>query len=50
VDNDADESGDEAGHLSADGTFTRNDLTFLRSLRITTEEHESAGGGGDPAA
>jgi uncharacterized protein (UPF0335 family) len=50
VDNDADESGDEAGHLSADGTFTRNDLTFLRSLRITTEEHESAAGSSDPGA
>ena len=29
---------------TAHGPFTRNDLTFLKSLRITTEEHESAGG------
>lgn len=26
-----------------DGPFTRNDLTFLKSLRITTEEHTSGG-------
>jgi hypothetical protein len=32
------------GIESADGTFTRNDLTFLKSLRITTEEHDAAGG------
>jgi hypothetical protein len=31
------DEGDEAAH----GPFTRNDLTFLKSLRITTEEHES---------
>ncbi len=24
-----------------DGPFTRNDLTFLKSLRITTEEHSA---------
>jgi uncharacterized protein (UPF0335 family) len=28
---------DEPAH----GPFTRNDLTFLKSLRITTEEHDS---------
>ncbi len=28
---------------AADGPFTRNDLTFLKSLRITTEEHTSDG-------
>ena len=31
------DEGNEATH----GPFTRNDLTFLKSLRITTEEHES---------
>jgi hypothetical protein len=25
------------------GPFTRNDLTFLKSLRITTEEHTGNG-------
>lgn len=28
---------------SEDGPFTRNDLTFLKSLRITTEEHTGGG-------
>jgi hypothetical protein len=36
--------GDE-GNEAAHGPFTRNDLTFLKSLRITTEEHESGAGG-----
>ncbi len=31
------ENGDEPAH----GPFTRNDLTFLKSLRITTEEHDT---------
>ena len=31
--------GDEAED-EANGPFTRNDLTFLKSLRITTEEHD----------
>jgi hypothetical protein len=31
----------ENGDEPATGPFTRNDLTFLKSLRITTEEHES---------
>ena len=31
------ETGDEPGH----GPFTRNDLTFLKSLRITTEERDA---------
>jgi len=38
------EDGSEGGDLAAVGPFTRNDLTFLRSLRITTEEHETTGG------
>jgi len=32
--------GDEAED-EANGPFTRNDLTFLKSLRITTEEHDA---------
>lgn len=32
------EDGDEA----ADGPFTRHDLTFLKSLRITTEDHTAS--------
>ena len=28
----------ESGDDTADGTFTNNDINFLRSLRITTEE------------
>jgi len=31
----------EEGNEAAHGPFTRNDLTFLKSLRITTEENES---------
>jgi uncharacterized protein (UPF0335 family) len=33
---------DESGVTIDGGPFTRHDLTFLRSLRITTEEHEAA--------
>jgi hypothetical protein len=33
------ESPDEPAH----GPFTRGDLTFLKSLRITTEEHDAEG-------
>jgi len=33
------EESEEAEH----GPFTRNDLTFLKSLRITTEEHTGDG-------
>ena len=32
------------GDATAEGPFTRNDLTFLKSLRITTEEGSSTGG------
>lgn len=28
----------DAGHEVVEGSFTRNDLTFLKSLRISTEE------------
>ena len=36
------EDDSEQGITIDGGPFTRHDLTFLRSLRITTEEHESA--------
>ena len=37
------EEADEAGTEEAvDGPFTRNDLSFLKSLRITTDEHEGS--------
>ena len=41
---DGEESGDrdteaDPGHEVVEGSFTRNDLSFLRSLRISTEEH-----------
>jgi hypothetical protein len=32
----------EDNNEAADGPFTRNDLTFLKSLRITTEEHDAS--------
>ena len=32
------------GNEAAQGPFTRNDLSFLKSLRITTEEHNTDGG------
>jgi uncharacterized protein (UPF0335 family) len=48
--NEVDETEDPETEPDADsgvaiegGPFTRHDLTFLRSLRITTEEHEAAG-------
>ena len=43
VDDEADEA--EDGDEVAAGPFTRHDLTFLKSLRITTEEHDA---GEDP--
>jgi uncharacterized protein (UPF0335 family) len=39
---------DEEGNETAVGPFTNNDLTFLRSLRITTEDHTSEGDGAEP--
>jgi uncharacterized protein (UPF0335 family) len=48
---DDDEAADaEEGNAAADGPFTHNDLTFLKSLRITTEEHTSDGGTPDTSA
>jgi uncharacterized protein (UPF0335 family) len=40
VEDDAEDSEDD-GQDPAAGPFTRHDLTFLKSLRITTEEHDS---------
>jgi len=40
VDDDADSVEDVSDVDAADGPFTRNDLTFLKSLRISTEESE----------
>ena len=37
-----DETADaDNGDQPEQGPFTRNDLTFLKSLRITTEEHDA---------
>jgi uncharacterized protein (UPF0335 family) len=41
-DEDADEVGTNADEAT-DGPFTRHDLTFLKSLRITTEESDVRG-------
>jgi len=40
----------EDGNVAAHGPFTRNDLTFLKSLRITTEEHEAGNAEPEPGA
>jgi hypothetical protein len=37
------ETTEEEGEETAEGPFTRNDLTFLKSLRITTEDHTPGG-------
>ncbi len=37
-DKDDEKSENDPGQEVIEGSFTRNDLTFLRSLRITTEE------------
>jgi uncharacterized protein (UPF0335 family) len=39
VDEDESATTEEGGNEAAEGPFTHNDLTFLKSLRITTEEH-----------
>jgi len=46
-DDEAETAEGEEGNEAAHGPFTRNDLTFLKSLRITTEEHEA---GSNPEA
>ncbi len=38
---DAEEVDAESAEATADGPFTHNDLNFLRSLRITTEEQDA---------
>ncbi len=46
VDEDDNAAAPEPGDFaltSAQAPFTRNDLTFLKSLRITTEEHTGGG-------
>lgn len=43
VDDDAQDEAADAGNEVAHGPFTRNDLTFLKSLRITTEEGDTKG-------
>ncbi len=40
----------EEAEEAADGPFTRHDLTFLKSLRITTEEIDATGGSVSPDA
>lgn len=49
VDDEAETAEVAEGDATEDGPFTRNDLTFLKSLRITTEEHTSAGDSDNPA-
>jgi len=45
---------DDEGNEVAAAPFTRNDLTFLKSLRITTEEHDAGSsataGNNDPSS
>lgn len=41
VEQETEDEAAEAGNEIAHGSFTRNDLTFLKSLRITTEERET---------
>ena len=43
VEEDDEEEATEDGDEADSGPFTRHDLTFLKSLRITTEEHDSSG-------
>lgn len=45
VDDDVDEEVEDPDSEAADGPFTRHDLTFLKSLRITTEETQMGDGG-----
>lgn len=45
---DAEDATDELSDTAVDGPFSQNDLTFLRSLRITTEERPSLTDGGAP--
>jgi uncharacterized protein (UPF0335 family) len=50
VDDSAAEQAADDGDEATDGPFTRHDLTFLKSLRITTEETDSSGGNVSPEA
>jgi len=49
VEEDSAEVEEDEGNQTAEGPFTRNDLTFLKSLRITTEEHDGPGPDPGPA-
>ena len=49
VDDEAEDAAEDGGE-AADGPFTHNDLNFLKSLRITTEEHSAASEGLPPAS
>ena len=50
VDGDEKESEPDENSETDQGPFTRHDLTFLKSLRITTEETDSSGGSVPPEA
>ncbi len=41
--------GDEGSEEAVHGPFTRTDLSFLKSLRITTEEHDAGDDAGSEA-
>ena len=43
VEDEAEDSAAAQESESVDGPFTRHDLTFLKSLRITTEENDLSG-------
>ncbi len=50
--NEVSEEGEEAetdsDEVVAEGPFTRGDLTFLKSLRITTQDNSEEGDNADP--
>jgi uncharacterized protein (UPF0335 family) len=50
VEDDVEEADTDEAEEAADGPFTRHDLTFLKSLRITTEEIDATGGSVSPDA
>ena len=45
---DTDDATDELSDAAVEGPFSQNDLSFLRSLRITTEERPSLTDGAAP--
>jgi hypothetical protein len=48
VEEDVEEAGSDDGGESEPGPFTRHDLTFLKSLRITTEESQAVDASAPP--